>query len=74
MGEAIKGIRNDVFLATKVSSTHLRHDEVLKATEGSLRKLGTDYIDLYILHAPNPDIPIEETMRAMDRLVERNRR
>jgi diketogulonate reductase-like aldo/keto reductase len=73
VGEAIKGIRDDVFLATKVSGTHLRHDDVLKAAEGSLRKLGTDYIDLYILHAPSPDIPIEETMRAMDRLVDEDK-
>ena len=70
VGEAIAGMRDSIFLATKVSRTNLAHDDVLKAAEGSLSKLGTDRIDLYILHAPNPDIPVEGTMRAMDRLVD----
>ena len=70
VGEAIAGMRGSIFLATKVSRSHLRHDDVLKAAEGSLLKLGTDHIDLYILHSPDPDIPIEGTMRAMDRLVD----
>ena len=70
VGEAIAGIRDSVFLATKVSSTHLRHDDVLKAADGSLRKLKTDRIDLYILHGPSQDVPIAETMGAMDRLVD----
>ena len=42
---------------------------MIEAAEGSLRRLGTDRIDLYLLHWPNPDIPIGETMSAMDRLV-----
>jgi diketogulonate reductase-like aldo/keto reductase len=71
VGEAVKGIRDQVFIATKVSGNHLHHDEVLKAAEASLRRLDTSYIDLYQIHWPNSLIPIEETMRAMETLVDR---
>src|SRR3990167_997845 len=47
VGEAVKGRRDKVFVATKVSANHLRHAEVLRAAEQSLKKLGMDYIDLY---------------------------
>ena len=69
VGQAVRGNRADYFIATKVSSSHLQHDDVLAAAEGSLKLLGTDYIDLYQLHAPSPSVPIEETMRAMEKLV-----
>ena len=69
VGEAVKEIRNDVFIATKVSSENLRHDDLLEACEGSLRRLGTSYIDLYQVHWPNPSIPIRETMGALEKLV-----
>lgn len=71
VGQAIQGRRAEVFLATKVSGAHLRHDEVLRAAEGSLRQLGTDVIDLYQIHWPNARVPIKETMRAMETLVDR---
>ena len=58
-----------VLLATKVSPEHFRRDDVLKAADGSLTRLGVDYIDLYQLHWPNQSIPIEETMGAMESLV-----
>ncbi len=70
VGEAIKGLREQVLLATKVWSSHLNYEDVLKAADGSLRKLGTSYIDLYQVHWPNPSVPIKETMRAMERLVD----
>ncbi len=71
VGQAVKGIRDQVFIATKVSGSHLRYDEVLKAADASLRRLDTDYIDLYQVHWPNSLVPIEETMRAMETLVDR---
>jgi diketogulonate reductase-like aldo/keto reductase len=71
VGEAIKGLRDEVFVATKVSGNHLRHDEVLKAAEASLRRLGITCIDLYQIHWPNSLVPIEETIRAMEALVDR---
>lgn len=70
VGEAIKGQREKVFIATKVSGNHLRYDEVLKAADESLRRLGTDYIDLYQIHWPDPSVPMKETMRAMETLVD----
>lgn len=70
VGEAVKGQRQQVFIATKVSGNHLRYDEVLRAAENSLKKLGTDYIDLYQIHWPDPSVPLRETMRAMETLVD----
>jgi len=67
--DAVKDIRKDVFIATKVSPGNLRHDDVIEACKGSLRRLGTSYIDLYQVHWPNPSIPIRETMSAMEELV-----
>jgi diketogulonate reductase-like aldo/keto reductase len=69
-GEAISGIRDRVFVATKVSGTHLRRDEVLRAADASLARLGIDRIDLYQVHWPNPAVPVAETMRAMEELVD----
>ncbi len=71
VGEAIKGIRDKVFIATKVSGRHLAYDEVLQSAEDSLYKLGTDYIDLYQIHWPNYVYPIKDTMRAMGELADR---
>lgn len=70
VGKAVKAIRDRVFIATKVSGRHLDYDGVLRAAEGSLIQLETDYIDLYQIHWPNPRFPIKETMRAMEKLVD----
>lgn len=70
VGEAIKGIREDVIIATKVSGRNLAYDSVLRSCEQSLSKLQTDYIDLYQIHWPNDSYPIKETMRAMQKLVD----
>lgn len=68
-GRAIAGIkRHKLFLSTKVWNTNLSYDGVLRAAEGSLKRLGTDYIDLYLVHKPNDDIPLKETIRGLDRL------
>lgn len=69
VGAAIKGRRGEAFIATKVSPEHLSYDSVISSANASLRRLGIDTIDLYQVHAPNPRIPIRETMRAMERLV-----
>jgi diketogulonate reductase-like aldo/keto reductase len=62
--------RDEIFLATKVWSNHLRRDSLIKAFNGSLKRLGTSYIDLYQVHWPNPTVPIRETMAAMEQLIE----
>ncbi len=69
VGEAIKDIRDRVFLATKVSPSHFKRPDLLRAADQSLQRLRTDYIDLYQLHRPNYTVPIEETMAAMEELV-----
>ena len=68
VGKALKGIRKDCVIATKVAKTHLHASDVVTALEGSLRRLQTDYVDLYYIHWPNPDIPLEETMTALEAL------
>jgi diketogulonate reductase-like aldo/keto reductase len=70
VGEAIKGRRHQVFLATKVLPRNFRRRDLVAAAERSLRRLGTDHIDLYQLHWPNLAIPIEEPMRGMEELVD----
>jgi aryl-alcohol dehydrogenase-like predicted oxidoreductase len=79
-GEALKrnGRRDRIFLATKV---HLPMDDtdqnlrgssrrhIIAQAEASLRRLGTDYIDLYQIHRPEPETAIDETLRALDDLV-----
>lgn len=70
-GKAIGGFdRKSLFITSKVSPRHLNYDDLIVSVKGSLRRLNTDYIDLYLIHAPNPDIPIQETMKAMDSLAE----
>lgn len=69
VGRAIEGVRDKVFIATKVSPEHFSYDALLQSVEGSLRRLKTDYIDLYQVHWPNPKVLVNETMQAMERLV-----
>jgi diketogulonate reductase-like aldo/keto reductase len=72
IGEAIKGMdRSKLIITNKVFKTNLKYDDVITACKTSLEKLQTDYIDIYLIHAPNPDVPLEETMKAMDYLVEK---
>jgi diketogulonate reductase-like aldo/keto reductase len=73
VGEAIHGLRDHVFLATKVSSNHFRRGDLFQAVDASLRRLKTDYIDLYQLHWPSPTIPIEETISALEEIVQQGK-
>lgn len=76
-GRGIAGKRQQVILATKVAGSMgpsandrgLSRKHILDAVDASLRRLGTDYIDLYQVHAPDPTTPIEETVRALDDCV-----
>src|SRR5688572_28063843 len=53
VAEAIRGQRDKLFLATKVSGGHLKYKDVLKAAHASLKRLGVEVIDLYQVHWPN---------------------
>jgi aryl-alcohol dehydrogenase-like predicted oxidoreductase len=67
---ARRGRRDDVLIATKVGfAGGLGAENIARAIDGSLRRLGTDYVDLYYAHRDAPDVPIEETMEAFDGLV-----
>ncbi|MFP3133620.1 MAG: aldo/keto reductase [Nitrososphaeria archaeon] len=71
VGKALKEIgRENMIVATKVAGAHLRHDELLKSAELSMKRLGISYIDLYQIHWPDPweQIPLRETMKAMEEL------
>jgi len=70
VGKALEGIRDQVVLASKVSAQHLRPDDLKAACEASLRRLRTDYLDVYYIHWPNRDVPISETYGALSRLKE----
>ena len=73
VGEAVQesGIdREDIILTTKVWTNNLRYDDCLGSLHESLKKLRMDYVDLYLIHWPTDSVPLEETMKAMDRLLE----
>lgn len=69
VGEAIKGQRDNVFIATKFSQKNNSYHDVIRSVEGSLHRLKVDCIDLYQVHWPNPAIPVSKTMKAMEHLV-----
>ncbi len=74
VGRAIKGRdRESIFLATKAFPTHFRKEKLIRSCEKSLRRLNTDYVDLYQLHFPSRRVPISETMGAMEELVDRGK-
>jgi aryl-alcohol dehydrogenase-like predicted oxidoreductase len=77
LGKALEGRRQKIILATKVrykmgeaaDESGLSRAAIHKAINASLKRLGTDYVDLYYLHWPDYEVPIEETLAAMDELV-----
>ena len=77
VGKALKGKRSQVIVGTKFGKDRSvgpgeqrgSRGRLMKAVEGSLTRLDTEYIDLYVMHQPDPDTPIEETLRALDDLV-----
>ena len=73
LGRALKKLtsRDKVVIATKVyfNEGHLSKEAIHREIEGSLRRLGTDYVDLYIIHRFDASTPMEETMEALDSLV-----
>ncbi|MEI9939033.1 MAG: aldo/keto reductase [Pseudomonadota bacterium] len=75
LGRALGARRGSVLIASKFGMRiddqrkGARPEYVLRAAEDSLRRLGTDYIDLYQLHRPDPEVPIADTLGALDQLV-----
>lgn len=73
LGKAVAGIRDRVFIASKFNPNNNSFEGVMKSIEVSLKRLNTNYIDLYQIHWPNPLIPISETMAALEKLVEQGK-
>lgn len=67
VGEAIADCRDDVFLVSKVSPDHAGKQAVIQACEASLKRLGTDHLDMYLLHAPG-NAPAAETIAGFEQL------
>jgi myo-inositol catabolism protein IolS len=73
VGKGLAGRRDKAVIATKVAPNHLDPKELEGALEGSLKRLQTDYVDVYFVHWPNPDFPIGPTMEALERLRSQGR-
>lgn len=71
VGKAIQGYeRQKLFITTKVARENCAYDDVFKSIDASLARLQSSYVDLYLIHAPSSTVPFQETMKAMDELVE----
>jgi diketogulonate reductase-like aldo/keto reductase len=70
VSKALENWRKPVFVASKVSPSHFAHEDLLRSARKSLERLRVKKMDLYQLHWPNPRIPIAETMKAMEKLVQ----
>ena len=68
VGEAIKGKRDKLYIATKANADLLTPEKAQETVEGSLKRLGTDYIDIYYIHWPTPGISIAHNMEALEAL------
>ena len=68
LGKGLAGQRDKVLVATKVWPDNLTADKLVQACERSLKRIKTDYIDLYQIHWANWDVPLEETLSAMEKL------
>ena len=78
VAKALTPVRNQVVYATKVFANHLKHDQVIRACEQSLKNMHTEVIDLYQIHWPSGSfgsekVPIEETMQALNTLKEQGK-
>lgn len=73
LGKALGADRKRVMIASKVSASNLTKEKLIASCEASLKRLGTDYLDLYQIHWPSREIPIEETMDALLRLKEQGK-
>ena len=70
VGQVLAGRpRDEIFLTTKVWHTNLRHRNLLQSLDASLHRLQVDYVDLYLIHWPNDDVPLAETFETLNLAV-----
>ena len=70
VGEAIEGMnREKLFITSKVWHNHLHREDLLHSIKASLKRLDTDYVDLYLVHWPSSEVPLMETMSAMEECI-----
>ena len=72
LGKAVRDSqvkREALFITSKVMPSHLKYEQVLNSCENSLRRLGMDYLDLYLIHWPEPGMKLAETFRALNKLM-----
>jgi diketogulonate reductase-like aldo/keto reductase len=67
VGEVIKGRRNEIFLVSKVYPHNSCLEKISRACENSLKRLGTDHLDVYLLHWRG-GVPLDETIEGMEKL------
>jgi myo-inositol catabolism protein IolS len=65
LGKALQGRRDSAVISTKVWVENMAREGLISSCEGSLKRLGTDHIDLYLIHWPNREVALEETLEAM---------
>ena len=70
IGRAIKDIRSNVIVATKVSPGDTSFNGVISSLESSLKRMQTEYVDILQVHWPNPKIPLVETVAAIEKLID----
>ena len=73
LGEALKNKRNNSVIATKISPPNLLPDKIEEACDNSLKRLSTDYIDLYQIHWPNHNVKIEDSLNVLNKLIEKGK-
>lgn len=71
VGRALRDFLDDVLIVSKVWPNHLHYDDLVRSAEASRRRLGVRSIDLYLIHWPNRDVPLSESIRALEDLVDR---
>lgn len=73
VGRVIRGKRDSIFIGSKFNPSNNSYAGVMKALEGSLKRMNTDYVDLYQIQWPNPSVPLKETVNALMELLESNK-
>ncbi|MGC9112708.1 aldo/keto reductase [Acidilobus sp.] len=71
VGRALADVADDVIIISKVWPNHFHYDDLVRSAEASRRRLGVKSIDIYLLHWPSRDVPLQESIRALEDLVDR---